>query len=711
MRLSNLITVLGAFVVAGGLSVLTAYFSVELIEDASSIGVEAELETDGLGWARVDTTGLQVFLIGTAPDEAARFKALSAAGRVVDPARLIDQMLVEEAAEIAPPRFSMEILRNDAGLSVIGLVPAAMDRAALVAEYEQLTNNGSVSDLLETADFPTPEGWDSALRFAATAMRDLPRSKVSVAADRVAIKAMVDSAEAKRRIEADLARRTPSGLRLALDISAPRPVITPFTLRFLIDDSGARFDACSADTDDSRNEILRAANRAGAEGKLDCTIGLGVPSRHWAQATSTAIGKLRELGSGSVTFTNADVMLVGVEGTDQAVFDRVAGELEAALPEVFALTAILPKAPEAREGGVPEFTATLSPEGSVQLRGRFGTEISRQTADSFARARFGSTAVYMAARVDESLPNDWAVRTLAALQALSMLANGSVKVTEENVSIQGQTGLQDASTEIAALMATKLGENTTFDIAVEYVKKFDPTLGLPTPDECETGIIEIIGDRKLSFEPGSATLGASAKDILDDLAEYLRKCGEIPLEIGGHTDNEGRESMNQQLSQDRAQAVLEALRTRRVPTLNYSVRGYGESTPIADNGTAEGREANRRIAFTLLRDQLPTVEAAVQGDPSQAVETAAEPVLNEDIAARLDAEFRPNARPADLRIPEGVDVSAPDVTLQDTTAAGDGEGATERPTPRPEAPPRADDSAAPQDTAQDAAPQEGTSNE
>ncbi|WHZ36190.1 OmpA family protein [Sagittula sp. MA-2] len=620
MRLSSLFTIAGTFLAASGLSVLTAYFTAQMIETASQSSVLNELDREGLPWAEVDTNGLQVFLIGTAPDEAARFKALSTAGRVVDASRVIDQMLVEEPEDVAPPRFSVEILRNDAGVSVIGLVPQSTDREALIESFRQIAGGQEVSDLLEAADFPAPDGWEQALRFATSALRDLPRSKVSVDAERVEIKAMTESAEARSRLETNLTRRKPEGLRLALDLSAPRPVITPFTLRFLIDDEGARFDACSADTEEARSRILRAASGAGLEGKAICTLGLGVPSRRWADAVELGIAKLKEVGGGSITFSNADVTLVALEGTPQGTFDRIVGELETTLPEVFALHAVLPKAPEQDAEGPPDFTATLSPEGKVQLRGRLTTEIARQTADSYARARFGSEAVYTAARLADNLPSDWPVRTLAGLEALSMLANGSVTVTPDDVIVTGQTGNQEASAQIAKLLAGKLGENATFDIDVTYVERLDPTLGIPSPEQCVGMIKEVVGTRKINFEPGSATLDISARDILDELADLLKTCGDIPLEIGGHTDSQGRESMNQQLSRDRAQSVLDALRGRRVPVRMYEVKGYGEEQPIADNGTEEGREANRRIEFKLLIDELEEAVAEAEDAAEEATE-------------------------------------------------------------------------------------------
>jgi OOP family OmpA-OmpF porin len=86
------------------------------------------------------------------------------------------------------------------------------------------------------------------------------------------------------------------------------------------------------------------------------------------------------------------------------------------------------------------------------------------------------------------------------------------------------------------------------------------------------------------------------------------------MEIGGHTDSQGRESMNERLSQQRADAVLNAIMARRVLTSNLSAKGYGESRPIADNGTEDGREANRRIEFRLILPEEETEQAAAEAE-------------------------------------------------------------------------------------------------
>ncbi|MEQ6201770.1 OmpA family protein [Sulfitobacter sp. HNIBRBA2951] len=622
MRLSSLLTIFLTFAAAAVIALVAANFSVSLIEDSSEISVRDALDEKGMTWAEVEANGLQVALSGTAPTEAVRFSALTTAGSVVDAARVIDDMGVAAQEALAAPKFSMEILRNDSGLSVIGLIPTSTDRENVVTRFNSLAGSTGVTDLLETADYPAPEGWENAIEFALDAMSSLPRAKVSVDAQRVAITAITDSAIEKARLEKNLQKMSPDQIELTLDIAAPRPVITPFTTRFQITDEGASFDACSADTDAAAARIVAAAKAAGADDPR-CTVGLGVPTPRWADAVTASISALTKLGSGaSFTIADADITLLAAAGTNRSEFDTVVGELENALPSVFALQAKLP-ATQDPDAGPPEFSATLSPEGQVQLRGRVNDPALRELATSFAKARFGSDSVYTATRVVDDLPLDWPTRVLAGLEALGQLSNGAVTVTPEALDLTGNTGNPDASTEIASLLAGKLGEGAAFDVNVTYQKKLDPVLGLPTPDECEAEIGTIVQAGKINFEPGSATIDASALGTMDEIAAVIKRCGDLRLEIQGYTDSQGREEMNLALSQSRAESVLNELRARRVSTRSFQAKGYGEDSPVASNDTEAGREANRRIEFRLIRPEtVATPDETTLENTAQTGDTA-----------------------------------------------------------------------------------------
>jgi len=631
----NLIMAL-AFALAALLCFLGATWAAFVVESRSAAAVRSALIDAGLGWAGVETDGLQVILVGEAPSEPLRFRAMSVAGQVVDGARVIDNMDVAASGADMAPSFAVEILRNDSGISLIGLVPERTDRTALVESLADIEGAGKVTDLLGTAAYDPPPGFTEALSFAFAALRSLPRSKISVTPGQVSIAAIADSPAAKARLESELNRKVGANVRLVTDISAPRPVIAPFTLRFQIDAQGARFDACSADTEAARDRIVAAARAAGAQDPIPCTIGLGVPSPSWAEAVAMALGALAGIGEGTVTFTDADVSLVVPDDVDQGRFDAAVGTLESNLPEVFSLQARREVRAEGPDGAqtLPEFSAALGAEGNVQLKGRITDERLREAVTSFARARFGRDAVFPAMRVDETLPEGWPLRVLAALEALGELNAGTVVVTADSVRIEGVSGSKEARATVTRILSDRLGGSESLSIDVRYDEALDPLASLPTPEECVAGLNAILAERKITFEPGSATIAPDAKDTIDKLAAQMKTCSDVPMEVGGHTDAQGRDEMNEQLSLDRAQAVITAIGERRVLTGNLEPRGYGESVPIGDNATEAGREANRRIEFRLLRPDAVAAGPGAAGAPAVEVQTPGEDTV------------RPRPRPA-----------------------------------------------------------------
>ena len=111
----------------------------------------------------------------------------------------------------------------------------------------------------------------------------------------------------------------------------------------------------------------------------------------------------------------------------------------------------------------------------------------------------------------------------------------------------------------------------------------------------------------VDFETGSDRLTPESKATLDSVAAALTGQPALTIEIGGYTDSKGSALANLRLSERRARAVLEYLVTRRVPRASLRAKGYGQSRPIADNATEEGRAQNRRVEFQVLNTP-PTVK-------------------------------------------------------------------------------------------------------
>jgi outer membrane protein OmpA-like peptidoglycan-associated protein len=108
------------------------------------------------------------------------------------------------------------------------------------------------------------------------------------------------------------------------------------------------------------------------------------------------------------------------------------------------------------------------------------------------------------------------------------------------------------------------------------------------------------------FETGKTQISINSEPYLSLIAKMLTKYPKLQIEIGGHTDNVGGLTYNQNLSQGRAQAVVNYM-VKEAPDMQgrLTAKGYGYSTPKADNKTAEGRQLNRRTELKVInRDAL-----------------------------------------------------------------------------------------------------------
>jgi OOP family OmpA-OmpF porin len=114
---------------------------------------------------------------------------------------------------------------------------------------------------------------------------------------------------------------------------------------------------------------------------------------------------------------------------------------------------------------------------------------------------------------------------------------------------------------------------------------------------CE--IPAVITLQGVTFEVNTADLRPESRGVLDDMAERLKANPTVKVEVAGHTDNTGEAAYNLDLSQRRAEAVRDYLVGRGVPAGQLSARGYGETSPVANNSTRAGRERNRRVELIV----------------------------------------------------------------------------------------------------------------
>jgi outer membrane protein OmpA-like peptidoglycan-associated protein len=114
----------------------------------------------------------------------------------------------------------------------------------------------------------------------------------------------------------------------------------------------------------------------------------------------------------------------------------------------------------------------------------------------------------------------------------------------------------------------------------------------------------------VTFDVGSYTLKPEFRATLDDVAASMVKYPNSLSDVYGHTDSTGSDAFNQTLSENRARTVANYLTSRGVAAARIRSQGYGETMPVADNATEDGRRKNRRVEIKIVPVSQEDVNAA-----------------------------------------------------------------------------------------------------
>ena len=108
----------------------------------------------------------------------------------------------------------------------------------------------------------------------------------------------------------------------------------------------------------------------------------------------------------------------------------------------------------------------------------------------------------------------------------------------------------------------------------------------------KTGRVAVYG---IHFDTGKAAILPDSEQVLGEIVKLLQQNSDLKLRVEGHTDNQGAAPANQALSEKRAQAVAAWLTSHGIEAGRLSAAGFGQTKPIADNSTEDGRAKNRRV--------------------------------------------------------------------------------------------------------------------
>ena len=585
-------------------SLIASSFALVSFYEAKTLRLlEKETSDSELSWLNISIDGTSVLVSGTAPNEAGRFKAITLVSSTINSALITDKIEIKKDIILPKLDYTLELLRDDDDITLLGFLPEAIKIEDLFFDLRTISDRVSINNLSETLNYATLPGWKTTLNFAVDSLRMLTNSKITLKENKILISALSDSFEQGEILRKKLNSLNPGFFELALDIESPRPLIQPFLFRLNRDGDKIELINCSSSDEYSRALILGAVSQFGIKEKNHCEIGIGAPSSDWAEVVIVALNYIKEFKQFSLTLKNREIFIEIFDSNGDKQFLKFEKKLRESVPTEFSIETSFQSGMDVTEMELQNFIVTKSSEGLVHLKGYLPNKSAKIAIVSYAKSLFRSENVRDATSVTDKPLDDWSIEALAGLEVMGLLKYGSLKIDPNSLEIVGQSADPDIKNIAQQLFAKKIEKDIFYKLELEYNPNLAPKPEGVDPVKCVSDINNVIKTLGIEFAPGEIVLQASSDKTLEKMAEIMRKCYVVPMEIGGHTDSQGRKSLNLSISQARAEAVMDALLSYDILTGNLSAQGFGESTPIADNNTVEGRNKNRRIEFTLINNE------------------------------------------------------------------------------------------------------------
>jgi OOP family OmpA-OmpF porin len=175
-----------------------------------------------------------------------------------------------------------------------------------------------------------------------------------------------------------------------------------------------------------------------------------------------------------------------------------------------------------------------------------------------------------------------------------------------------------------------------------------PTVAKVAPPRVEVRDNKIEIHEKIQFDFDKAVIKEASFGLMNEIADVIVKNPQIKrIRIEGHASSEGDAGHNRKLSDERANSVMKYLTAHGIATRELAAVGYGADRPIADNGSEDGREKNRRVEFVILEQDVTKKKVEVDNSGAEkVVEENHETVTADDPSASADATAHGNKAPA-----------------------------------------------------------------
>lgn len=322
-------------------------------------------------------------------------------------------------------------------------------------------------------------------------------------------------------------------------------------------------------------------------------IGTGQPLEAWKETVIAGLKTVEPLHDGHFKLIDSDIYLSGEADSGQAGASLLSAYVEPI--GAYSLQTDI--------RGPALWEARLEETGLV-LQGGVSSETQKTDLLSIAQSNFrGSVRDDM--RIIADAPEGWDETAKSLLPEFANFQSGRLRFSPEQNGflVEGR-----ASGSVQAYLQEDMIAGA-FPVGFDIETVEADLSGLGGLDfenapqvACQDGLNAIMAAEVIRFETSKATISRESGLTLDKIVSVAGKCENLLIEVHGHTDSAGSRETNIVLSKERAASVVAYMIARGISVQRLDAVGFGPDVPIADNETASGRAANRRIEFKIVEE-------------------------------------------------------------------------------------------------------------
>lgn len=308
-----------------------------------------------------------------------------------------------------------------------------------------------------------------------------------------------------------------------------------------------------------------------------------------------------------VQVTGNDIQVLGdvPDGSSLSTIDALIGTIEG-VGEVRVDVRVIEPGGESTIEITGRTISIVWDRSTVTIQGDVSDSATRQTMLATLTREFRGDVDSEGLQLIEGLTSEsaWLATVDSVIgDAGRLLSEGEITINPDGVmAIAGEMETRQERSDLLASIEERLAS-----VDFEFVSGLTLAEAPPPPPrqqviELQENLDDLIEGKVVEFEVGRDVITVDGEALLDEIFDAMQRFPDVPVEIAGHADSQGSADANLDLSVRRAQAVLQYLVAKGAVAGRFVVNGYGETRPVADNTTEEGRQRNRRIEFIALEE-------------------------------------------------------------------------------------------------------------